>query len=48
MCRRNYLSLEYLIGRTMQNTLLSMDLEGNYRQVRCMCVGVSCTFRCRC
>lgn len=26
-----YLSLEYLMGRSMQNALLNMDLETNYR-----------------
>ena len=34
----NYLSLEFLIGRTMQNALLSMDLEDNYRKV-CVVAG---------
>jgi hypothetical protein len=30
--RVSYLSLEFLMGRSMQNALLNMDLEGNYRQ----------------
>ena len=29
--RVSYLSLEFLMGRSMQNALLNMDLEGNYR-----------------
>lgn len=29
--RVSYLSLEFLIGRAMQNALLNMDLETNYR-----------------
>lgn len=29
--RVSYLSLEFLIGRAMQNALMNMDLEGNYR-----------------
>lgn len=31
--RVSYLSLEYLMGRSMQNALLNMDLEDNYRCV---------------
>jgi glycogen phosphorylase len=30
--RVSYLSLEFLMGRTMQNALLNMDLEPNYRK----------------
>jgi starch phosphorylase len=30
--RISYLSLEFLIGRSMQNALLNMDLETNYRE----------------
>jgi len=30
--RVNYLSLEFLIGRSMQNALLNMDLEDNYKK----------------
>ena len=29
--RVSYLSLEFLIGRAMQNALLNMDLEANYK-----------------
>ncbi len=41
---RNYLSLEFLMGRSMQNALLNMDLEENYRKV-CM---LACSFRTAC
>jgi starch phosphorylase len=30
--RVSYLSLEFLMGRSMQNALLNMDLEANYRE----------------
>jgi starch phosphorylase len=30
--RVSYLSLEFLMGRSMQNALLNMDLEANYKQ----------------
>jgi glycogen phosphorylase len=29
--RVSYLSLEFLVGRSMQNALMNMDLEENYR-----------------
>lgn len=29
---RNYMSLEFLMGRTMQNALLNMDLEKKYSE----------------
>lgn len=39
--RVSYLSLEYLMGRSMQNALLNMDLETNYRCVH-VCARVGC------